>query len=84
VQHLAARRQHSYTRTLGKQGRRDSRHLLESMLARVQHEDRVGIPKPGDHPREGVRAASVERLGDQPDDSRRSTGVGELDQPRPG
>ena len=83
MQHLAARRQHSYTRALGKQGRSDSRRLLESMLARVQHEDRFGIAKSGDHAREGVRAASVNRLGDQPDDSRRSTGVGELDQPRP-
>jgi hypothetical protein len=63
VQNLAARRQHSYTRALGKQGRSDSRRLLESMLARVQHGDRLGIAKSGDHAREGVRAASVKHRG---------------------
>jgi hypothetical protein len=83
VQHLAARRQHSYTGALGKQGRSDSRRLLESVLARVEHEDRLGIAKMRDHARERVRAASVNCLGHQPDDSRRSTGVGKLDQPHP-
>jgi hypothetical protein len=81
VQHLAARRQHSYTRALGEQGRSDSRRLLESVLARVEHEDRLGIAKPRDHARERVGAASVNRLGHQPNDSRRCNAVGELDQP---
>jgi hypothetical protein len=83
VQHLAARRQHSYTGALRKEGGSHSRRLLESVLTRVEHEDRLGMTKMCDQARERVGAASVKCLGDQSDDSRRPTGVRKLDQPHP-
>ena len=52
------------------------------MLAGVEDEDRVGVTKARDDPRQRIGAAGVDGLRDEADDVGRAAGVRETDVPR--
>ena len=82
VKHLATRRQHSDARAFGQHRGRDTRRLRQRVLARVEEEDRLGIPQARDDTGERIGPARVDGIGDDPFDVPRATRARELDQPR--